>query len=124
MNIEIRGKPKDVPNEVKKHTVQRLHLALSRYSNRIRSVRVLLEELSNTPGSPEKPGPEKPGPEKRCTVSLKLDFGEELRVEDSNGDTRFIIDNAIDRLGRLVARELERQRDAANPRAQRYPGPR
>jgi ribosome-associated translation inhibitor RaiA len=114
VNIEIRGKPKDVPSELKKHAVQRLHLSLSRYSNRIRSVRVLFEKLPTAPQ----------GPEKRCIVSVKLDFGDELTVEDSNGDAQFIIDNAVDRVGRLVARELERQRDAANPRASRFPGSR
>jgi putative sigma-54 modulation protein len=114
VNIEIRGRNVPLRDEVKAHADQRLHLALSRFSNRIRSVKVVFEDVNGPKG----------GPDKRCAVNVKLDVGEELRVEDGNGDLRFLIDNVADRVGRLVARELERQREASSARGSRFNGKR
>ncbi|MDX2012368.1 MAG: HPF/RaiA family ribosome-associated protein [Myxococcaceae bacterium] len=114
MNIEIRGRNVPLTDELKAHADQRLHLALSRFSNRIRSVKVVFEDVNGPKG----------GPDKKCLVTVKLDGGDELRVEDGNGDLRFIIDSVADRVGRLVAREIERQREAHSSKAARFNGKR
>lgn len=112
MNIELRARGLTLTDELKEHADRRLHFALSRFSNRIRQVRVLFEDVNGPRG----------GDDKRCAVAVKLDVGEELRVEDQSGDLRFIVDHVADRVGRLVARELERQREANTSRGVRLPG--
>jgi ribosomal subunit interface protein len=114
VNIEIRVRNVPLTDELKAHADQRLHLALSRFSNRIRSVKVMFEDVNGPKG----------GPDKKCAVTVKLDAGDELRVEDSNGDLRFIVDGVADRIGRLVAREIERQREASSSKASRFNGKR
>ena len=98
VHIEIRGRDLPLSPELEQHVDSRVHFALSRFSNRIRSVKVLLEEVSG---------------EKRCTLTVKLHHGDELRVEDQSRDVSSLLDHTADRLARLVARELERQREAA-----------
>jgi ribosome-associated translation inhibitor RaiA len=66
---------------------------LSRFSNRIRGVRLKLE-FPDTAATT------------RCEVSVKLDSGEQLRVEDESRDVRLMVDHAVERLGRLVGRHL------------------
>lgn len=101
MNVEIRGRGLPLTETLKAHADSRLRCALSRFSTRIRAVRVLLE-----PGQ---------GAETRCAVVVKLDSGDEVRVDDGSADVRFIIDHAADRAGRLVRRTLERERAAPSP---------
>jgi len=103
VNIEIRGRGVELSPELEQHADKRLHFALSRFSNRIRAVKVLIEDTNGPRG----------GVDKRCALTVKLDHGDELRVEDESHDVASLIDHAADRLGRLVARELERQREAA-----------
>ncbi|MBL8921484.1 MAG: HPF/RaiA family ribosome-associated protein [Myxococcaceae bacterium] len=92
MNVEIRAHGKPLSPALRLHADQRLRLALTRFSSRIRDVRldVKLE----------------PGPHSRCEVSVNLDSGEELRVEDESDDLRLMLDHATQRLGRLVGRRL------------------
>lgn len=109
VNIEIRGRDLPLSPELEQHVDRRLLFALSRFSNRIRSVKVLLEEVSG---------------ETRCTLTVKLHHGDELRVEDQSRDVPALLDHAADRLARLVTRELERQREATAGRHARLIGSR
>lgn len=99
MHVEIRGRGPAVTEELKAHTERQLHFSLSRFANRIKRVSVQLDDLED--GST------------RCDMSVTLDRGEPLHVEDQNADLLLIVDHAASRLGRLVARALERQRDSA-----------
>lgn len=103
VHIEISGRGLTLSPELEQHADKRLHFALSRFSNRIRAVKVLLEDVNGPRG----------GIDKHCSLTVKLDHGDELRVEDEGSDVLSLLDHAADRLGRLVARELERQREAA-----------
>jgi putative sigma-54 modulation protein len=112
VNVEIRARNVPLTSELKAHADQRLHLALSRFSNRIRAVRLTVEDVNGPKG----------GPDKRCHVTVKLEDGDELFVEDGSGDLRFVIDTVTDRVARLVARSLERQREARSPKGARLNG--
>lgn len=92
MNVEIRAHGKPLPPSLRLHADQRLRLALTRFSSRIRDVRL---DVNLTPGA-----------HTRCEVSVNLDSGEVLRVEDERADLRLMLDHASQRLGRLVGRRL------------------
>lgn len=83
---------------LRNHADQRLRLALSRFANRLGRVSVQLEGME--------------GGVTRCELSVTLEHGEVLRVDDQCADVHFMLDHACSRLGRLVARELERRREA------------
>lgn len=97
MHVEIRARGLSVTKDLKAHAERQLHFSLSRFANRIKRVTVKLDDLENG--------------ERRCDMSVTLDRGEALRVEDQSTDLLLIVDHAASRLGRLVARELERQRE-------------
>lgn len=97
MHVEIRGRGHSVTADLKAHTERQLHFSLSRFANRIRRVTVQLDDLETG--------------DTRCDMSVTLDRGEALHVEDQSADLLLVVDYAASRLGRLVARELERQRE-------------
>ena len=101
MNVEIRERNVPMDEALREYADQRLRLTLSRFANRIGRVCVQFEELD--------------AGITRCELSVTLDHGEVLSVDDQSADVRFILDHATNRLGRLVARALERQRGAGRP---------
>jgi ribosome-associated translation inhibitor RaiA len=95
VNLDIRLKGPTASDDLSRHAETRLRLALSRYSNRLGLVRVSVDVE---------------GREVRCELVARLVDGEELRVDDAGGDPSLLISLAVERLGRLVARTLERRR--------------
>lgn len=92
VNVDIRARGQPLHPSLRSHADQRLRCALSRFSNRIRGVRLALEAGPTTTT--------------RCEVSVKLDSGEQLRVEDESADVRLLLDLTAERVGRLVSRRL------------------
>lgn len=96
MHVEIRGRGRSVTPTLKAHAERQLQFSLSRFANRIKRVTVRLDDLETG--------------DTRCDMSVTLDRGEALSVEDQSTDLLLVVDHTASRLGRLVARELERQR--------------
>lgn len=105
MKILVRTRGLEDPRTLKDHAAKRVLFALSRFSPRLREVRVIVEDVNAQRG----------GVDKRCIVQVRLDPGGELRVEEHATDARVAIDRAADRAGATVARQLERGRTV--PRA-------
>lgn len=101
MRLEVRGQHIDVTEALHSHATRRLQFALSRFGQRITRVTVHLTDPNGPRG----------GRDKHCRIVAKMKHGGEVIAEDLDADLYAAITQAADRLGRAVARELERQRE-------------
>ena len=100
MKIQTRVKGYRESKEINEYAERRLLFSLSRFSNRIESVTIRLEDINGPRG----------GVDQQCTLSIRFKQGGQLRVESMETDWRNAIDLAADRIGRSVARHIESQR--------------
>ena len=106
MRIEFRGLKSAATEEFRGHAERRLWFALGRFAHRIDRVSVHIGDTNGPKG----------GLDKQCRVRARLIRGREVLVGDEDADWRVLIDCASARLGRSVARVLEREREASEPR--------
>ncbi len=100
MNIHIREDNIEVTQAARAHVKRRLELALSRFSDRINIVSVVLSDAKGIDGQLL---------DKRCEIKVTL-RQKGVRVEDSDADLMTAIDRAADRILRSITRVLERER--------------
>ena len=101
MRLEIRGQHIEVTEALRTHAARRLQFALGRFGPRIARVVVLLTDLNGSRG----------GQDKQCRMVAEILRGGKVSVEDIDADLYAALAQAADRLGRAVARELERRRE-------------
>lgn len=101
MRLDIRGQHIEVTEALRTHAARHLQFALSRLGPRIARVVVLLTDL-NGPRS---------GVDKQCRMVAEMLQGGKVLVEDIAADLYAAITQAAGRLGRAVARALERWRE-------------
>lgn len=99
MHIVLRTKGLRPTHELLIHAQRRLSFALSRFSARIRHVRVLLSDENGPRG----------GVDKACRLEIALAHRGRLRIEDLGSDANAVIDRACERAARAVARTLARR---------------
>ena len=99
MKLDIRGKHVEVDAALNDQVETRLRFALGRFAERIHDVVVRLTDVNGPRG----------GVDKRCQVTVTLKRSRrQVVVADLAPDIRVAVDRASDRLGRTVAREVER----------------
>ena len=98
MNIELRIGNAGVADALRRYVERRLHFALGRFGDRVGGVSVRLYGSGNTPNC-------------KCRMSAELQPFGNVVVEERDPDLFTAIDRAAGRLGRRVARELDRIRD-------------
>ena len=98
MKIDIRARDIDLSASLREHIERRLFFALGRFGTRITVVTVTLEDLNGPRG----------GVDKQCRMVAAVTSVGHLRVEVRDTDTITAVDCAADRLGRTVAREIDR----------------
>lgn len=103
MDIQCRGFP--LTAGLLYHTERRLKFELTRSTNRIGRVVVRLGDSNGPRG----------GEDKFCRIKVVLAHAEPVLVEDSGSDLYAVIERAAERIGRNVARSLERQRENIRP---------
>jgi ribosome hibernation promoting factor len=103
LTISVRGYGIDVSPDVGGLVERRLSFALSRFGPRVRAVSVRLVDLNGPRG----------GIDKKCSIEARLVPRGSVRVEDTDSELPAAVDRAAARLGRAVARALERGREAA-----------
>ena len=106
MRIEFRGLKSAAAEEFQDHAERRLRFALGRFAHEIDRVSVHICDTNGPRG----------GLDKQCRVRARLIRGREVLVGDEDADWDVLIDRVSARLGRSVARVLEREREGSEPR--------
>lgn len=101
MRLKVRGRRVKLNDELEVYIDRHVHFALSRFSDRIRSVRVVLSDTNGPRG----------GTDKLCTIRVALRAGSVLQVEDVDSTLEVAVNRACARIGGRVTRELDRQRE-------------
>ena len=100
MWIKIHAQKIDVNEATKAYVERRLHFALGRFADVVKQVQVMLSDINGPKG----------GHDKQCR--LRVDFKRQatpVLAEILHEDLRTSIDLTADRLGRAVARAVDRQ---------------
>jgi putative sigma-54 modulation protein len=100
MQFEIHGKDIPITDQLRGHIERRLCFALERFSRRIRTVRVSIDDLNGPRG----------GIDKRCRVTVVLAPSTLIVVEDQGSTTYAAIGRVAGKAGMCVGRRLERLR--------------
>ena len=102
MKMEVRANQRRVGATLRHHIEKRLRFALGRFGRQIQAVKVQLSDLNGPRG----------GVDQCCRVEVNLVSGGRLIVEDTQSYLYAAISRAAERVGRVVARHLARQRGA------------
>ncbi|MGE0713578.1 MAG: HPF/RaiA family ribosome-associated protein [Planctomycetota bacterium] len=101
MRIEVHTRGLGDPRAARERTRRSLLFALGRFAPEVRRVTATVEDLDGPRG----------GADKRCRLRAVLRAGgEPLVSEDVDAQLHAAIDTAAERLGRAVARRLDRRR--------------
>lgn len=103
MKLEIFAQRIEATEVLSTHIERRLRFALGRFGARVARVAVTLTDLNGPRG----------GVDKQCRIVAFLVPKGEVVVEVRDADIFIAVDRAADRLGRVMARELERLREQA-----------
>lgn len=99
MRITIYSDRGSLDDTARLHAERRLAFALSRFEPRIRSVRLVVADQNGPRG----------GVDKLCKVEVR-GAGWTVHVEEVDATMSSVVDKAADRVGRSVARKVERLR--------------
>ncbi len=102
MQINIKGRQVQLPDETIKNMKRRLHFSLSRFGHAIQGVSVQLTDINGPKG----------GHDKECLIVVKLQKGGKVVVQGNGTDCDLVLNHCADRIGRTVDRELTRRRKA------------
>ncbi len=102
MQMFLCGERIKLGEELREYITRRLHFALGRFSPAIRRVNVRAGDVNGPRG----------GVDKRChiLVTLRTSGSSPVTVDTHDSDLCAAIDRSTDRIGRSVARALERKR--------------
>jgi len=107
MQIDILASRLPLAAEHREQIRRRASFALSRLQARIARVEVRLSDINGTRG----------GIDKQCRVLVTLTSGPATVIEDLDADLPTLIDRAFARVGRVVAKRIEREtRQRTDPR--------
>ena len=103
------GRGLELSEGLQEHVSRRLEFAIGRFATRIRRVRVRLADVNGPRG----------GVDMQCRIDVALDGLEPIVITELAEDLYVAIDSACDRVGRVVARRVERQTEHARDTARR-----
>ena len=96
MRIELTSPHHDLDEQLHEHAERRFLFALSRFSNRLRTVRIRIHDVNGPRG----------GVDVRCTVDLRGPGLPPLRAEVLDASVEAALDRAAEVAGRLVAKTV------------------
>jgi len=105
MRIDIKGSGFPLTEALLDHTERRLRFALTRSSDRIVRVTVLLGDANGPRG----------GEDKFCRMQVHLERAAPVLIEDAGGDLYAVINRVAERAGRSVAKRIDRRHENARP---------
>jgi putative sigma-54 modulation protein len=100
MKIDVRLRGIENTDSLRDHATRRVHIQLSRFGPEISEVLVRISDLNGPRG----------GIDKHCRITLRGRRFRELVLDEVSVDPRLAVDAALDRIARLLARELRRVR--------------
>lgn len=100
MKVYVRGKQLDIDETLRCHIERRLEFSLGRFSPRILRATVQLTDVNGPSG----------GDDKVCRIEVRMRTTGSVFVEDRDADLVAVVDRAAQRIGRSVARAIERER--------------
>lgn len=106
MKFLIQTTGVNIDNGLRDYVERRGQFALTRLSDRISRVEVHLSDINGPRG----------GLDKHAKVCVRLNGAPDAIVEDTDGDIRLLVDRALSRAGRLVAKRIERGNQVARER--------
>ncbi len=109
MRLVVRGQHMRLNDSVRETISRRMGFALSRFGERIRSTEVRVADINGPRG----------GVDKRCTVAVHLGGAGSVVVEERDHNPHAAVARAFERVGRAVARLLERRREGRKQRGGR-----
>lgn len=98
MQIELSAKDIELSDAVREHVDRRLSFALGRFAGRFGRVRVRLEDDNGPKG----------GEDKRCRISVEIKGAEDVVVEEIDVEVNAAVSRAAERVGRTIARRLDK----------------
>lgn len=98
MNIEVRFRGIEPSDALRDHASRRIHSHFSRFDQEITAVLVRISDINGPKG----------GIDKRCQVTVRGPLFGSATLDDLSGDAYSAIDMAVERVGQMVGRELER----------------
>ena len=101
MRIDIKGSDFPITTALMDHTERRLRFALTRSSDRIVRVAVLVGDSNGSRG----------GEDKFCRIQIHLQRAPQVLIEDIGADLYVVIDRAAERAGRNVAKRVDRLKE-------------
>ena len=101
MNIHIQARSFALTDSLREYIERRLRFALGWADDRLRQISVRLSDENGPRG----------GKDKCCRIQITFPGAPSVVIEDTETDLYVAIDRASDRIGRSVARRLDRQRD-------------
>lgn len=103
------GRGLELSDGLREHVSKRLEFAIGRFATRVRRVRVRVADVNGPRG----------GVDMQCRIDVALDGLEPIVITELAEDLYVAIDSACDRLGRVVARRVERQTEHGRHAARR-----
>jgi len=101
MRIDIKGSGFSLTTALMDHTERRLRFALTRSSDRIERVAVMMGDSNGPRG----------GEDKFCRIQIHLKRAPQVLIEDIGAELYAVIDRAAERAGRNVAKRVDRQKE-------------
>lgn len=98
MSLSVVDRNDTLTDELRDLLDRRLHYALSRFDSRIRRTTAVVEDANGPRG----------GVDKLCRVTVKLNRATDVVIREQDADITKCINRAADRVGRAVARAIER----------------
>ncbi|MCG8449278.1 MAG: HPF/RaiA family ribosome-associated protein [Pirellulales bacterium] len=98
MSLSVVDRNGMLTDELRELLARRLSYALSRFESRIRRKTVVFDDANGPRG----------GVDKQCRVTVKLDRTGDVVIREQDADISKCITRAAERIGRAVARAIER----------------
>ena len=102
MRIDIKGSGFPITTALMDHTERRLRFALTRSSDRIVRVAVLVGDSNGPRG----------GEDKFCRIKIHLKRAPQVLIEDTGADLYAVIGRAAERAGRNAAKRVDRLQES------------
>lgn len=101
MRIDIKAAGFPLTAALLDHTERRLRFALTRSSERIARVAVVMGDSNGPRG----------GEDKFCNIQIRLKHAPQVLIEDMGAELYAVIDRAAERAGRNVAKRVDRMKE-------------
>ncbi len=98
MQIEICGRGPNISDRLRKHIERRVHFALQRFEQHIRTLRVRCRDLNGPRG----------GIDKSCQLTISLSPAATMVMENRSGSAYAAVNRVVDKAAISIARRIKR----------------